>query len=197
MNVYDTVVNRRTIRKFLQKSIPNELLERILNAARLAPSGGNIQPCEYILVIEKKLLDEVFKTLGWAMYIAPKGTPKEDERPVAYIVVLINTRKRTEGSEVDCAAAIENMILTAWEEGIGACWIASINRDKLREILSIPEYCKVCFVVALGYRAEEPVMEDMKGDEVKYWKDEKGVPHVPKRRLEDIVFLNGYGSKMG
>ena len=197
LNVYEAAVNRRTIRRFLQKPIPLPVLKKLLNAARLAPSGGNIQPCEYVLVTEQPLLDKVFNTLRWAMYIAPEGTPKEGEKPIAYIVVLINMRKKTEGGEVDCAAAIENMILVAWEEGIGACWIASIDREKLRGLLSIPEYCKVCFVVALGYRAETPVAENMEDENVKYWRDENGVLHVPKRRLEDIVFLNNYGSKAG
>ncbi|MGB9718515.1 MAG: nitroreductase family protein [Thermoproteota archaeon] len=196
LNVYEAAVSRRTIRRFAQKPIPMQVLKRVLNAARLAPSGGNVQPCEYVLVTEKSLLDKVFRTLGWAMYIAPQGTPKEGEKPVAYIVVLVNTRRKAEGGEVDCAAAIENMILVAWEEGIGACWMASIDREKLREILAIPDYCKVCFVVALGYKAEEPVVEDMKGEDVKYWRDENGVLHVPKRRLEDIVFANAYGSRI-
>ncbi len=196
MNVYEATVSRRTIRRFLQKPIPIHVLKKLLNAARLAPSGGNIQPCEYILVTEKDLLDKVFNTLKWAMYLGPAGAPREGERPTAYVVVSINTRKRAEGGEVDCAAAIENMILTAWEEGIGACWMASIDRERLREILSIPEHCRICFVVALGYRAEEPVTEDMKGDDVRYWRDENGVLHVPKRRLEDIVFVNSYGTKL-
>ncbi|MEM2929703.1 MAG: nitroreductase family protein [Thermoproteota archaeon] len=196
LTVYEAAVSRRTVRRFTQKPIPMQVLKKLLNAARLAPSGGNIQPCEYILVTEKDLLDKVFNTLKWAMYLAPKGAPGEGERPTAYVVVLINTRKKSEGGEVDCAAAIENMILTAWEEGIGACWMASVDRERLREILSIPEHCKICFVVALGYRAEEPVVEDIKGDDVKYWRDENGVLHVPKRKLEDIVFINGYGIRM-
>ncbi|MEM3659769.1 MAG: nitroreductase family protein [Thermoproteota archaeon] len=197
MNVYEAAIKRRTIRKFLQKPIPMEILLKLLNAARLAPSAGNLQPCEYILVTDKSLLDSVFSTLKWARYIAPEGTPKEGERPVAYVVVLVNTRKASEGGEIDCAAAIENMILTAWEESVGACWMASIDREKLREILSIPEHCRICFVVALGYRAEEPVVEEMRGEDVKYWRDENGVLHVPKRRLEDIIFLNSYGNKAG
>ncbi|MEM3388554.1 MAG: nitroreductase family protein [Thermoproteota archaeon] len=197
LNVYEAAVSRRTIRRFTQKPIPMQVLKKLLNAARLAPSGGNIQPCEYVLVTEKDLLDKVFNTLKWAMYLAPQGTPREGERPTAYVVVLINTRKKPEGGEVDCAAAIENMILTAWEEGVGACWMASIDREKLREILSIPEHCRICFVVALGYRAEEPVVEEMRGEDVKYWRDENGVLHVPKRRLDDIIFLNSYGNKTG
>jgi len=196
LNVYEAAVSRRTIRRFTQKPVPMRVLKKILNAARLAPSGGNIQPCEYVLVTEKSLLEKVFSTLKWAMYLGSSGAPSEGERPTAYVVVLVNTRRKAEGGEVDCAAAIENMVLTAWEEGVGACWMASVDRERLRGILSIPEHCRICFVVALGYRAEEPVVEDMKGEDVKYWRDENGVLHVPKRRLEDIVFTNVYGSRI-
>jgi nitroreductase len=196
LDVYEAAIKRRTIRRFLQKPIPIEVLKKLLNAARLAPSAGNLQPCEYVLVTDNDLLDKVFPTLKWARYIAPEGTPRESERPVAYVVVLVNKMKAGEGGEVDCAAAIENMILTAWEEGIGTCWIGSVDRDRLGKILSIPEYCRICFVVALGYKAEEPVVEEMSNGDVRYWKDEKGVLHVPKRKLEDVVFLDRYGNRL-
>ncbi|MGQ9479387.1 MAG: nitroreductase family protein [Thermoproteota archaeon] len=196
MGVYDTILERRTIRRFLQKPISMEIFRKILNAARLAPSAGNLQPCEYVLVTDRKLLDKVFSTLKWARYVTPRRTPRKDERPVAYIVVLVDTRKAGDGGEADCAAAIENMILTAWEEGIGVCWIGSVDRERLRQLLSIPDYCKICFVLALGYRAEEPVLEEMKDEDVRYWINENDVLHVPKRKLEDISFLNNYGVKM-
>jgi len=196
MDVYDAIMNRRTIRKFLQKPIDRENLLKLLNAARLAPSALNLQPCEYILVTEKGLLDEVFSTLKWATYIAPRGTPKEGERPVAYVVVLINTKKRADGGEVDCAAAVENLILAAWGEGIGACWIWSVDRARIKEILGIPDHCKVNSVVALGYKAEQPVAEDVINGDMKYWKDEEDILHVPKRRLIDIVFLERYDRKL-
>jgi nitroreductase len=196
VDVYDAIVTRRTIRKFLQRPIERETLLRLLNAARLAPSASNLQPCEYILVTDKRLLEEVFSTLRWAAYIAPRGTPKEDERPVAYVVVLINTKKRAEGGEVDCAAAIENLILAAWGEGIGACWMGSVDRARIKEVLGIPDHCKVDSVIALGYKAEQPVVEDLRDGDVRYWKDEKGTLHVPKRRLEDIAFSNRYGDKL-
>lgn len=196
MDVYDAIVTRRTIRKFLQKPIDREVLLKLLNAARLAPSAMNLQPCEYILVTDKALLDEVFSTVKWATYITPRGTPKEGERPVAYIVVLINTKKRAEGGEVDCAAAVENLILAAWGKGIGACWMGSVDRARIKEILDIPDHCKVNSIVALGYKAEQPVVEDVINGDLKYWKDEEDILHVPKRRLEDIVFLERYDKKL-
>lgn len=192
--VYDTILKRRSIRRFQQKEIPFPILEKLINAARVAPSAANLQPCEYIVVTEKKLVDEVFSTLKWAGYIAPAGDPPPNERPTAYIVVLINTNKaKWNTADLDAGAAIENILLTAQEEGLGSCWLGSIDRDRLKQILNIPDHCKINSVIALGYPNEKPVMEEIDGNEsIKYWKDSNGVLHVPKRKLVDILHKNGY-----
>jgi nitroreductase len=96
---------------------------------------------------------------------------------------------RDKGYEWDVGAAVENMILTAWEEGIGSCWLLSVERDKVREMLKIPMSHKIDSVLALGYPDEKPVVEDIEGS-LKYWKDTEECLHVPKRRLEDIIHLN-------
>jgi len=191
MDVYEAIIGRRTIRRFKQQPVSREFLRKLVNAARLAPSAQNLQPCEYVIVDHPRLLGDVFSTLGWAGYIAPEGNPKEGERPVAYIVVLINAKKRETGGEVDAAAAIENILLTAYAEGVGTCWIGAVNRERLRGILGIPEGCKIDSVIALGYMAETPAIEEMK-ESVRYWKDEKGVLNVPKRNVQDILHINGY-----
>ncbi len=191
-NVYDAVCQRRTIRRFQDKSISREILLKLVNAARLAPSGANIQPCEYIIVDDPQLVDALFRNLKWAGYIAPQGDPPEGERPVAYIVVLINLHRKKKKGEVDAAAGIENILITAWEEGVGSCWLGSIHRKQIKTLLRIPHHLKVDSVVALGYMNEKPVLEDTE-DSIKYWKDEHNVLHVPKRRMDDIVHENGYG----
>jgi nitroreductase len=83
------------------------------------------------------------------------------------------------------------MILVALGEGIGSCWLGAIDINKLSSILDIPEHVNIDSVLALGYSNESPQLEEMK-DTVKYWKDEAGVLHVPKRKLEDILFYNKY-----
>jgi len=191
MEVYEAIIGRRSIRRFKQWPISREFLRKLVNAARLAPSALNLQPCEYIIVDHPKILDDVFSALGWASYIAPEGNPREGERPVAYIVVLVNTKKRETGGEVDAAAAIENILLAAYAEGVGTCWVGSVNRERLRGILGIPERCRIDSVIALGYIADVPVTEEMK-DSARYWKDEKGMLHVPKRNVQDILHINGY-----
>ncbi|MDZ7332354.1 MAG: nitroreductase family protein [candidate division KSB1 bacterium] len=191
MSVYEIILKRRTIRRFKQEPLSLELLEKLVNAGRLAPSGANLQPLEFIIVDDPEMVNKVFPALKWAGYIAPAGNPPEGKRPVAYIVVLVNTQIKSGNGSVDAAAAIENMILTALEENVGSCWLGSIDRNQLRSVFDIPQHYQIDSVVALGYPDESPVVEEVK-DSIKYWKDDQGVLHVPKRRLSDIVHYNRF-----
>ncbi|MEW5947183.1 MAG: nitroreductase family protein, partial [bacterium] len=154
MNVREAVHRRRSIRRFLRKPVPRELLERFADAARMAPSANNLQPWEFVIVDDPGTVAEIFPCLLWAGYIAPAGDPPEGERPAAYIVVLLNGRVRSAGGEHDAGAAVQNVLLTAVEEGVGSCWVGSVNRTKAAEILGIPEHCRIDSVIALGYPAE-------------------------------------------
>lgn len=185
-------MKRRSIRRFQQKTIPFSTLEKLINAARVAPSAGNLQPLEYLIVDKKKVVEKVFTTLRWAGYIAPKGDPPAGKRPVAYIVVLANKKIKPSEYERDVGAAVENILLAALEKGIGTCWLGSIDREMLREILNVPQHLAIDSVVALGYPSEKPVMEEMVRS-IKYWLDESGRLHVPKRRLRDLIHRNRYG----
>lgn len=191
MSVYELIVKRRTIRKFQQKKISEELLKKLVNAGRLAPSGANLQPLEFIVVHKKDLLNRVFSTLQWAGYIAPAGDPPIGKQPMAYIIVLINTKIKKEKGNVDAAAAIENMILAALDKEVGSCWIGSINRDEVRNIFDIPLNYEIDSVLALGYPDESPVIEDAENS-IKYWKNKNGTLHVPKRKLNDIIHFNRF-----
>jgi nitroreductase len=191
LSVYELILKRRTIRRFKPRPIPEELLNKLVNAARLAPSGANLQPLEFIIVNNTELVNKVFQTLKWAGYIAPAGNPPEGRRPMAYFIVLINSEIKPQNGEVDAAAAIENMILTALEDGVGSCWLGSIDREQLRTMFDIPQKYRIDSVLALGYPDESPVVEEAK-DSIKYWKDDQGVLHVPKRKLSDIVHYNQF-----
>ncbi len=191
MDTYKTIISRRTIRKFKQEPISESILEKILEAARLAPSASNLQPCEFIVVNEQKLRDDLFTALKWAGYIAPKGNPAFDERALTYIIVITDTKRSPSWGIIDAASAIENMSLTAWNEGVGSAWLGAIDKDKIRSMLRVPDNYNVDFVLALGYPKEKPVIEECKGD-IKYWKDEKGTLHVPKKSLKNIVHKNKF-----
>jgi nitroreductase len=191
MSFYDLIVSRRTIRQFRQESIELGSLQKMVNAARLAPSGANRQPLEFVVVNDPEQKKRLFPLLKWAGYIAPKGNPQPGQKPTAYIVVLVNTSILKKGYEWDTGAAVENIILTAAEEGIGSCWLASIDHQALGNLLSVPSTHQIDAVVALGYPAEAPVVEDFV-DSVEYWKDETNRLHVPKRTLESVIHYNRF-----
>jgi len=191
MSLYELILSRRSIRQFKPEPVSRSILEKLINAARLAPSGANLQPLEFVVVDEEEVRKRLFPCLRWAAYIAPEGNPQPGHEPVAYVVVLVNLKLRKKGYERDVGAAVENMILAAWEERVGSCWIANADIEKIKDMLNVPEDYKVDSVLALGYPAEEPITEELK-ESVKYWKDSKGRLHVPKRRLDDIVHFNSF-----
>ena len=138
MDVYEAIITRRSIRRFQQKPIPIDILKKLCNAARLAPSAANLQPLEFFIVNDKDLCSKVFETLGWAAYIKPKWTPAENERPVSYIINIIKDPKN-QWYLRDVSLASENIVLAAEEEGMGSCIMCKIDRDKIKEILKLPE----------------------------------------------------------
>lgn len=190
-SIYDVIAGRRMIRRFRPEPVPMELLERLVNVGRLAPSAANLQPLEFIVVDETGLKAEVFPCLKWAAYIAPAGDPGPGEEPAAYIVTLANTKVREKMFEYDIGAAMENMILAALAEGVGSCWLLSIDREKLRAVLGVPEDYRVDSVLALGYPAEEPAAEVM-GESCRYWKDADGRLHIPKRAVASVIHFNRF-----
>jgi nitroreductase len=189
--MYDLIVARRTVRQFKPESVPRSLLERVVDAGRLAPSAANLQPLAFILVDEPSVRAKVFPCLKWAAYIAPEGNPAPGREPAAYVVVLVDTAVREKMFEYDVGAAQENMILAAGAEGVASCWLLSIDRDELRSILKVPESFRIDSVLALGYPAETPVAEEY-ADSCRYWKDADGTLHVPKRKREAVLHINGF-----
>jgi len=189
-NVYETILLRRSIRRFQQKPINIELLRKFVNAARVAPSAANLQPLEYFIVTEEDSCSKIFETIGWAGYIKPTWKPNKNERPTAYIVILIKDINNKYYLR-DVGLASENIVLAAEEQQIGSCILCKIDKNKIQEILKIPDTLHVDSVIALGYKSEQVVVENLK-DSVKYWRDENEVLHVPKRNLDDIIHVNNY-----
>ena len=198
MNVYEAVIKRRSIRRFKNKAVPFEALEKCIDAARLAPSGRNQQLCEYIVINDVKVVPGIFENIGGSAKLPPdKGGPRPEQSPKAYTLVLIN--KTMEGDTnrrrvtlIDVGLAAENIMLTALEQGIGTCPILMFNEANLKLLLDIPEGYDIALVIAMGYPDESPVA-DVAGDSLNIWVDEKGLRHVPKRKLADIVHRNRFG----
>lgn len=189
MSIYELILRRRTVRKFKQQKIDRNILERLVDAARNAPSAANLQPLKYIVVDEPEKVAVVFNNVKWAGYIAPSGNPGEGEKPVAFIAILVDTGIRENGYELDIGAAAQSIFLAAEEEGIGTCWMGAIDREKIKSILKIPDCYILNTVISLGYAGERPVAEDENGS-IKYYKDKDGLLHVPKRKLSDILKWN-------
>ena len=147
---------------------------------------ANLQPLCYAIVHSEKAVQKMFELCKWAGYLAPDYNPKEDERPTAYIAVCRDKNNRSNWVNVDMGAAIENMILEALSDGVGACWIGSVNFPEATKLLNLPEDIKLECVVALGYPAEEPKEVTITND-IKYYLDETGTLCVPKQSLEDAI----------
>jgi len=190
MSVYETILLRRSIRRFQQKPIDIELLRNFVNAARVAPSAANLQPLEYFIVTEEDLRAKIFETIGWAGYIKPTWKPSKNERPTAYIIILIKDINNKYYMR-DVGLASENIVLAAEEKHIGSCILCKIEKNKIQEILKIPDNLHVDSLIAFGYKAEQAVVENFK-ESVEYWRDENEVLHVPKRNLDDIIHVNNY-----
>jgi nitroreductase len=191
MNFDDIIKSRRSIRRFSQDPIGEKTLLELVDCGRLAPSGGNQQPLEYIIVFEREQCEKIFECTNWAAYIAPTGTPPEGYRPMAYIAIVVNTDIKESKYEYDIGAAVENILISAGSKGIGTCWIRNLNFKQIKKVLALPENILMDTVIALGYPAEESRIEPV-SDSIKYWKDQDGTMHVPKRDLGSILHKNQY-----
>jgi len=187
MNIDDILKERRTIRKFRQDRISEELLKKYIDLARLAPSAANLQPIKYAIVHTKEMTDKLFDLTKWAGYLAPQYNPKDDERPTAYIVILTDDNIRKSGCDMDVGAAAQSIILSAYNDGIGTCWIASVDREKTAELLNLSDNLKVSCVIALGYPMESPREVEVEKADIKYYLDNNGTLCVPKRCSQEVT----------
>ncbi len=185
MTVIEAIKSRRTIRKFEQKPIEKDILLDLIDCARLAPYPANIQPLKFAIVNESKILDQIFPHTKWAGYLQ-NGTPETDEKPVAFIIILGDKNlKKDFACETGIAGA--HLTLAAQGYGIASCWLGAINREKIAEILNLPENLTVQDAIALGFPKQESRPVDF-NDSVKYYLTDDGVLNVPKRKLEDVLY---------
>ena len=187
MDFFEFIKSRRTIRKFKNTPLTAEQLKRYIDAARVAPSAANIQPLKYIAVANPDMSEKIFPFVKWAGYLAGEYNPKDGEHPTAYVAVCADTSIRQSGYDVDMGAAVENMILAALADGVGSCWIGSIDHAKISELLEISDNLKLLCVLALGYPAETPEETDVCDDSIKYFIGENGNLQVPKRSIDDVL----------
>ncbi len=190
MNVREALLRNRSCRRFYQDYIiPENDLLTIADAARLSPSGRNIQALKFLISCRPELNSRIFPTLAWAGYLTDWAGPEEGERPSAYIIQLLDKSITPNIMSEDCGITAQSMLLQATELGYGGCIIAAVRRKELHAALELDDRYTVMNVIALGKPKETVVIEDMKDGEYRYWRDADGTHHVPKRNLDELVIL--------
>ena len=176
MDVFKAIKGRRSLRAFTNKPVPDKDVMKILDAARQAPSAGNLQPWEFIVVRDV----EIKKGLAQA---ALNQTFIEE---VSVVIVVCADKSRSSrrygsrGSSFFCiqdtAAAIQNLHLAAHALGLGTCWVGAFNEAEARKLLSTPPNIRPVAIIPVGYPAEKPT-------------------HRPRRPLTEIVHHEKFGRK--
>jgi nitroreductase len=185
--IKELITKNRSYRRFKQ-NVPIDLEQLVewVDLARLSASGRNNQPLKYILSVDLTKNEKIFSTLGWAAYLKDWPGPDEGERPAAYIVQLLDKDIST-NFFCDDGISMQSILLGAVEAGFGGCIFRTIDKISLRALLSIPERYEIINVIALGKPAEQIVIEEIINSDVRYWRDEMGVHHVPKRTLNELI----------
>ena len=185
----ELIKKNRSYRRFFQdEPVSTETLKELLECARLSPSGSNVQPLKYILSNTAEKNAVIFDHLAWAGYLTDWDGPEEGERPAGYIIILGDKEIR-DSFGVDHGIAAQSILLGAVDKGLGGCIFGSIQRKKLREALNIPSRFDILLIIALGKPKETVVLEDAgENGDIKYYRDEKQVHHVPKRTLDELIF---------
>lgn len=182
------VKKSRSYRRFVEsRRISREEVIGFVDIARFCPSGRNRQPLRYIVSVEPEITEWINSCLLWALDLPDWGGPVAGERPAAYITIL-SGKDCVPDPAIDVGIAAQTIRLAAAEKGIGGCMLGSIKKKELRKLLAIPNEYEIQLVIALGYPAENVVLEELGDDgNTNYWRDGKDVHHVPKRSLEEVV----------
>ncbi len=168
MNVFECVSTLSSIRSFIQKEVPDEVVMEVLEAGRLAPSAHNDQPWQFIVLRDKDKLKTMKKYCLSGSFISQ----------VDFAVVVV-TYPVSKWHEIDSTRAVQNMVLTAWSHKIGSCWIGRLDKPGLMEYLEIPKNLNVLTVLPFGYFDEKLISK------TKFRKDP-----------EQVFHLNSFGTKI-
>jgi nitroreductase len=154
MEFKEVLEKRQSIRDFSDKPVPQESLDRILEAARIAQSGGNRQQWKFIVVKDAAKRQQLMQ--------AANNQPHVGHAPVIIAAIALDPVRvmlcEVPSYAIDLGIAVENMALAAVDQGLGSCWIGAFSQDKARQILGVPDKYKVGALLPLGYpkQAKQP-----------------------------------------
>ncbi len=177
MDFYDVIKTRRSVRSFSKKQIPDEILKKVLNAARLAPSANNGQPWRYIMVRDTNKIQQIAKLAADQLFIS--------EAPV--VIVLCGRRYVNAHSWIgDCMYLLEvgismdHLVLASRNEGLGTCWVGAFNKHRIMELLRIHDEYPPVMITPLGYPQDDSVFQETSD----------------RYQLEEICFSEVYGNQI-
>lgn len=168
MDLFETVEKRRSIRKFRPNPIPDKDLKKILEAGRLAPSGGNRQPWSFIVVRKPETKKKLAAVANLQRFIADADT---------VLIALGDPAVSKSLYKQDPMIAIEHMVLASTALGYGTCWIGAFNENDVKEIAKVPENMTVIALLPIGVPDENP-------------------PPKPRRAFKEVFFKEFYGKPM-
>ena len=143
METWACIRGRVAVRSFADEEVPEEMVLRVLEAGRWAPSSKNSQPWHFIVVQDRNTLQELSRLTRTGPHLA--------QAPLAIVVAMIGAKF----PEADAARAIQNMVLAAWDQGLGTCWIANFDQEPTRRLLGLPEEAIVVTAFPLGFPTPE------------------------------------------
>ena len=147
-SLIDVILTRRSIRKYEDREIPGEVMNKILEAGRQAPSAMNRQPWHFIVVTDSEIKERLSRG-RWNRFIR--------EAPVTLVgCAYIGDPYARKWSAIDTTIAMENMVIAAWAMGVGSCWIGDFREDEVKGLLGIPDDWRVVALLTFGYPAEKP-----------------------------------------
>ncbi|MDD3154493.1 MAG: nitroreductase family protein [Victivallaceae bacterium] len=186
---FTELLKRRTIRFFEQRPVSRELLDRMLEAAALAPSAANRQPLRYMVVETAETVLRLLRVSKYGGYVAPERIPEAGKTgPMAFIALYAKAEELQSTLYADAGAAVMSMEFSAWENGLGCCWVGAFDKTAAKRILNLPEGDEVLFLLALGYPAEHPQVERIDEQEsIRYYLDDAKELHVPKHKVSAIA----------
>jgi len=147
MSLVDVILSRRSIRRYEPKEIPKDVLNKILEAGRQAPSAANRQPWHFIVLTDYELKKQLSK------WIFTRHVKNSAVTIVGCAKTGLIDRKL---SVIDTSIALQNMVIAAWSMGIGSCWIGGFKEEKVKQLLNIPDKWKVVALISFGYPTEKP-----------------------------------------
>ena len=157
MDAMNAILSRRSIRSYTDQSISDETIKELLEAAMSAPSAGNEQPWHFVVIRERKILNEIPKLHPYSRML--------EHAPVAVLVCGDDQLEKYKGYWVqDCSAATENILIAAQGKGLGAVWLGVYPIEDrvtgIRKLLGIPEHVTPFSLISIGYPAEQKPPSD-------------------------------------